>query len=103
LCAVRVARSARRSAIQGSPMNLKVRQSRLRGTVEIPGSKSHTIRAVCIASLAPGESRIREPLISADTLSAADAYRALGAQIVQEEGLWTVQGLAGRPQPPANT
>ncbi|MHC4584163.1 MAG: hypothetical protein ACYS3N_06505, partial [Planctomycetota bacterium] len=39
-------------------MKLIVRKSRLKGTVLIPGSKSHTIRAVAIASLAAGESLI---------------------------------------------
>ena len=62
-------------------MRFVCRQSKLKGEVKIPGSKSHTIRAVAIASLAEGESRIREPLVSNDTLAAVDAYRALGAGI----------------------
>ncbi|MDH4240194.1 MAG: hypothetical protein OEW48_11580, partial [Phycisphaerae bacterium] len=40
-------------------MKLIARKSRLKGTVTIPASKSHTIRAVAIASLAEGESTIR--------------------------------------------
>ncbi len=62
-------------------MNLICRQSRLTGEVTLPGSKSHTIRAVAIASLAQGESAIRAPLVSNDTCAAVDAYRALGAEI----------------------
>ncbi|UCD28764.1 MAG: 3-phosphoshikimate 1-carboxyvinyltransferase, partial [Planctomycetota bacterium] len=62
-------------------MQLICKQSPLRGSVDIPGSKSHTIRAVAIASLADGRSRVEAPLVSADTLAAVDAYRALGAGI----------------------
>lgn len=83
-------------------MRLVCRPSRLRGSVEIPGSKSHTIRAVAIASLADGQSWIHAPLASADTLAAVDAYRALGAQIDLTDEQWTVQGMAGRPTAPAN-
>ncbi len=62
-------------------MKLLVSKSSLKGTVPIPGSKSHTIRAVAIASLADGQSIIRNPLLSSDTMSSVDCYRALGARI----------------------
>jgi 3-phosphoshikimate 1-carboxyvinyltransferase len=83
-------------------MKLICRQSRLRGEVTIPGSKSHTIRAVAIASLAGGESAIRAPLESDDTWAAVEAYRALGAEIAAEPGLWHVRGTGGRIRPPEN-
>jgi len=47
----------------------------------MPASKSHTIRAVAIASLAAGQSTIRKPLVSGDTQAAVNCYRALGAKI----------------------
>jgi len=62
-------------------MKLVVKKSRLKGTVAIPGSKSHTIRAVAIASLAGGQSLIHVPLESSDTHAAVACYRALGAVI----------------------
>ena len=62
-------------------MNLVVGRSALEGSIEIPASKSHTIRAVVIASLAEGTSRIASPLDSGDTRSAVVACRALGAEI----------------------
>jgi len=83
-------------------MNLVCEESVLRGSVEIPASKSHTIRAVAIASLAEGESAIRAPLDSADAQSALSAYRALGAQIDVEPGLWRVHGTGGEIQSPDN-
>ena len=54
-------------------MILKVRPSHIGGFVTVPGSKSHTIRAVAIAALADGVSEIRNPLVSEDTLSAVEA------------------------------
>ncbi len=63
----------------------------------VPGSKSHTIRAVAIASLATGQSIIRNPLVSGDTLSAAYTYRTLGAEIdTSDDELWKVVGTGGR-------
>ncbi|MHC4222164.1 MAG: 3-phosphoshikimate 1-carboxyvinyltransferase, partial [Planctomycetota bacterium] len=58
-------------------MKLTVKKSRLNGQVTIPASKSHTIRAVAIASLADGTSTIRSPLVSSDTLSAVHCYNAM--------------------------
>jgi len=78
-------------------MKLIVKKSRLKGTVVIPGSKSHTIRAVAIASLAPGESLIRNPLNSSDTQAAVTCYRALGAAIdTSDPKLWKVTGTGGQ-------
>jgi len=78
-------------------MNLLVKKSSLEGSIEIPGSKSHTIRAVVIASLANGKSRIISPLDSGDTRSAVVACRALGAEIeIGKE--WIVRGFGGYPQ-----
>lgn len=69
----------------------------------MPGSKSHTIRAVAIAALADGESFIRRPLDSLDAQSAVRAYRAFGADIdTGDPLLWKVRGIAGRPQVPAD-
>jgi len=85
-------------------MKLTVKKSTLRGTVAIPGSKSHTIRAVAVASLAKGQSIIRQPLVSGDTLSAVDCYRALGAQIdISDPMAWKVMGTDGRIARPHRT
>jgi 3-phosphoshikimate 1-carboxyvinyltransferase len=78
-------------------MELIVRKSRLKGEVAIPASKSHTIRAVAIASLAKGQSSIRKPLVSSDTQAAVDCYRALGAQIdTSDSAVWKVSGTGGK-------
>ncbi|UCF14607.1 MAG: hypothetical protein JSW59_14425, partial [Phycisphaerales bacterium] len=78
-------------------MKLLVEKSRLKGTVAIPGSKSHTIRAVAIASLAEGASLIRDPLDSSDTRAAVACYSALGAAIdTSDPECWKVSGTGGR-------
>ncbi|MCX5646294.1 MAG: 3-phosphoshikimate 1-carboxyvinyltransferase [Phycisphaerae bacterium] len=83
-------------------MQLISRKSRLKGTVSIPASKSHTIRAVAIASLAHGQSLIHNPLSSADAASAVSTYRALGAAIdTSDPILWKVTGTGGEIQVPA--
>ena len=85
-------------------MKLSVRQSTLKGTVAIPASKSHTIRAVAIAALAPGVSKIRAPLASSDAASAVRCYRLLGAQIDTEDPeTWQVVGTGGTITPPTET
>jgi 3-phosphoshikimate 1-carboxyvinyltransferase len=82
-------------------MQLIAGKSRLKGTVAIPGSKSHTIRAVAIASLAKGQSNIRSPLVSGDTLSSVSCYRSLGAKIdTSNDDCWKVTGIAGKINAP---
>lgn len=78
-----------------------VENSTLNGTVRIPGSKSHTIRAVIIASLADGTSHIEHPLDSWDTQAAVTMGRAFGAEI-NTGSEWIVRGTAGRLQVPDN-
>jgi len=78
-------------------MKLIVEKSRLKGTVAIPASKSQTNRAVAIAALAEGTSNISNPLVSNDTLSAVDCYRALGAGIdTADSCVWKVTGTGGK-------
>jgi len=85
-------------------MKLTAKQSRLKGTVTIPASKSHTIRAVAIASLASGRSVIRTPLLSGDTAAVVNSYRALGAQIdTTDSKAWKVTGAGGKITVPGET
>ncbi|OXU14515.1 3-phosphoshikimate 1-carboxyvinyltransferase [Sedimentisphaera salicampi] len=83
-------------------MKIKSSASRLSGKVKIPGSKSHTIRAAAIAGFAKGESLIRSPLVSSDTISALNAFKAMGAKINRcNDEFWKISGVAGRPSAPA--
>lgn len=90
--------------VKNLPVKLVIDKSRLKGEVTIPASKSHTIRAIAIASLAGGKSLIRNPLSSADTLSAVDCFSSLGAQIdTKKSDLWAVEGNAAVIAQPAKT
>lgn len=81
-------------------MILRVKPSSAKGRATVPGSKSHSIRAVALSSLASGESLIRNPLESDDGRSATTVYAAMGAKISKTEGLWKVRGFGGKPSPP---
>ena len=74
-------------------MKASVYPSEIGGSVLIPGSKSHTIRALLIASFADGTSRITNYLDSADTRSCIEACRALGADIAVKDDVLVVRGL----------
>ena len=78
-------------------MILQATQSKLSGTVRIPASKSHTIRQVAIAALASGESVIRNPLASSDTLSAGHSFGMMGAKVdLSDPTQWRIQGTGGK-------
>ena len=62
-------------------MTMSFRKGLLVGTVGSPPSKSHTHRAIFLASLAKGESRISNCLISDDTLATLWAAESIGALV----------------------
>jgi 3-phosphoshikimate 1-carboxyvinyltransferase len=62
----------------------------VRAIVELPGSKSITNRALILAALADGPSRVAAPLRARDTLLMAAALRALGVRIVDVPGRFSV-------------
>jgi 3-phosphoshikimate 1-carboxyvinyltransferase len=59
-------------------------------TVALPGSKSMTNRALILGALADGESLVRRPLRSRDTLLMAGALRALGVTVDDVGADWRV-------------
>lgn len=81
-------------------MIMKLQKSKIKGCLKIPGSKSHTIRALFMASLAEGKSVIRNPLISDDTLSAVRTCQSFGAQISMKDDYFIVEGFGGKPKVP---
>ncbi len=68
-------------------------------TVVVPGSKSHTNRALACAALASGRSTLHGALVSDDTAAMRDAIEALGAgvQVGDDETTLRVTGTDGRP------
>jgi len=65
------------------------------GTVNLPGSKSITNRALLLAALCPGETLLRGALFSEDTRLMAAALRDLGGTVIEDEATasMTVRGL----------
>src|SRR5690606_41083265 len=57
----------------------------LSGKVEPPGSKSITNRALLLAGLAKGKSRLTGALKSDDTLFMAKALRAMGVSVTEPD------------------
>lgn len=75
-------------------MKFAVKPSGLKGNVYIPGSKSHTIRAVLIAGLADGRSELEKPLSSSDTEAAVNVYSAMGVKFDRSNPeKWIVDGI----------
>jgi 3-phosphoshikimate 1-carboxyvinyltransferase len=62
----------------------------LRARIELPGSKSLTNRALILAALSDGPSRIVRPLRARDTELMAEALRTLGITIDDVNGDWQV-------------
>ena len=80
-------------------MKLLVNPSKISGIAEVPGSKSHTIRGVLSSILANGESILKSPLSSADTVSALNAAEKFGASFhIAEDGSWHIHGIGSNAE-----
>ncbi len=67
----------------------------LSGEVRLPGSKSISNRALLLAALAKGDSRILNLLDSEDTRLMRRALEALGVSMAQQDDAWLVKGVGG--------
>ncbi len=86
-----VARAAVSARLTGS------RSKSLSGTVEVPGDKSMSHRALILGGLAEGETRISGLLEGDDVLHTADAVRAFGAEVERlSPREWRVRGTQWR-------
>lgn len=85
-------------------MKILAKKNSLSGNIVVPGSKSHTIRALILASLAEGVSHISNPLPSADCLSASKAIQEIGASVDfdNKNNIWTVTGAGKNVHLPSN-
>ncbi|MCI5866563.1 MAG: 3-phosphoshikimate 1-carboxyvinyltransferase [Methanosphaera sp.] len=77
-------------------MDLEVKKvDQITGTIKAPASKSYSHRAFIAAALAEGESVLRDPLYSEDTLATLEACEKLGALFQRFPDKCIVQGTAG--------
>ncbi len=79
-------------------MNLLVGPSpNIRGAVKAPPNKSHSFRALIMAALAEGASRIASPMASNDWMRGVEALEMFGAKIEPKAGrVWEVIGTGGK-------
>lgn len=84
-------------------MTITVHPSIISGTIEAPPSKSASHRAIIMASLAQGVSRVG-PIIESDDIQATiNACRQLGALITKRSENLIINGTGGRVTPQPNT
>jgi 3-phosphoshikimate 1-carboxyvinyltransferase len=82
-------------------MKFIVKRSTLKGTVQIPGNKSATARAIVLGGLAQGVSRVTNPLPGVDSFSIVGMMQALGAKIdTSNPQEWCFEGVANQPRVP---
>ncbi|WP_400259756.1 3-phosphoshikimate 1-carboxyvinyltransferase [Candidatus Methanomassiliicoccus intestinalis] len=73
-------------------MKLQVKPSSVSGALTAPPSKSCTHRAIILAALAKGTSKINGALLSRDTRATMQAMEAFGATVKEENGVLTIRG-----------
>lgn len=76
-------------------MKWRVKKSVLSGTIAVPASKSHTIRALAVSTLAQGTSHIANALCTGDGASAIAAARSMGADVSLSGTALAVTGVGG--------
>lgn len=81
-------------------MKVKVKASSLHGILNIPSSKSHTIRGILIGLIANGQSKIMAPLKAEDCISAINAAKMFGATIGCIGDHWLIEGTGGKLSEP---
>ncbi len=79
-------------------MDIKVYPTKLIGTVHAPSSKAYSQRMIIAAALADGVSEISNITVSNDISVSAAAMEALGANIFNENGTFTVKGIKIPPE-----
>ena len=62
------------------------------GTIEVPGDKSISHRAVMFGALANGKTEVSNFLMGADCLSTVSCFQKMGVSIEVGEGLVTIEG-----------
>lgn len=84
-------------------MDLQVEKvDKVCGEIKAPASKSYSHRAFIAAALAEGQSILRDPLYSEDTLATLQACEKLGALFQRFPDKCVVQGTAGYIRTPEN-
>jgi 3-phosphoshikimate 1-carboxyvinyltransferase len=73
-------------------MKVTVHKSEAKGKVNVPSSKSLTIRGLMCAALSKGVSEIVHPLVSEDTSAAIEVLGQIGVSVQKGDDIWRVTG-----------
>lgn len=73
-----------------------VKKSQLKGEIDIPSSKSQTLRAILFGAMGKGKTTIHDYLESADTEKMVSACRFFGAEIDFSPQKLEIQGVNGK-------
>lgn len=76
--------------------SFKVSKSTVHGSITVPASKSHTLRAILFGALGEGQTVIKNFLPSTDGHSMIQACRLLGAKIDISGDQLVIEGLNGK-------
>ena len=68
----------------------------LKGEITVPGDKSISHRSIILSSLAEGTSKISGLLEGEDCLATIEIFRNMGIKIVNEEGVYSIEGTGLR-------
>lgn len=71
----------------------RVKKSSLSGVLEIPTSKSHTLRAILFGMLGKGKTTIRKYLQSSDAIAMIEAIKNFGAQVEMHSDRIEIEGV----------
>ena len=85
------------------PLPIPISTNPIKGSLKLPGSKSITNRALIIAALAKGKSKIKNPLLAEDTQVMLKNLNLLGISIEVKKDYFLVQGKAGKIAPCSET
>ena len=74
-------------------MNFLIKSGQgLKGEITIPGDKSISHRSIILSSLAEGTSKIHGLLEGEDCLATIEVFRNMGIKIINEEGIYSIEG-----------
>ncbi|WP_420420603.1 3-phosphoshikimate 1-carboxyvinyltransferase [Simkania sp.] len=76
-----------------------IKKSSLKGTLEIPTSKSHTLRAILFGMMGKGKTTVRKYLQSPDAVAMIEAIKNFGASVDMFPDRLEIEGVAGKMQP----
>ncbi|AIG65767.1 3-phosphoshikimate 1-carboxyvinyltransferase [Weissella tructae] len=72
---------------------LKSAPAGLQGSVQVPGDKSMSHRAVMFGSVANGQTKITGLLASEDIERTMTVFQQMGVSMTQEDGCWLIDGI----------